>query len=210
MKRVVLMALSVVLALALAAPVVSAQPNKGASGDASGTIVINPGDYPGSCDFPFSLDLSGKGKTMQLPDEGLILTSPGLDVTITNLEAPENRATFNITGSVHQSTLEDGSVVTVLTARNFAIHPVAGTTIVVGRFSYTFDAEGNLIQPQTGTGQSTDVCALLGLQERSLNPYAISTTLSAEGTRYRAVVATLYPFPCLGRIFEDVFERTVF
>ena len=27
--------------------------------------------------------------------------------------------------------------------------------------SYTFDAEGNLIQPQTGTGQSTDVCALL-------------------------------------------------
>jgi hypothetical protein len=56
MKRVVLMALSVVLALALAAPVVSAQPNKGASGGASGTIVINPGDYPGSCDFPFSLD----------------------------------------------------------------------------------------------------------------------------------------------------------
>jgi hypothetical protein len=34
--------------------------------------------------------------------------------------------------------------------------------------------------------------------------------LSAEGTRYRAVVATLYPFPFLGRIFEDVFERTVF
>lgn len=161
MKRVVLMALTVVLALTLAAPVVSAQPNGGAPGDASGTIVVNPGDYPGSCEFPFSLDFSGKGKTIQLPDGSLILTSPGLDVTITNLDAPENQATFNITGSIHQSTLEDGSVVTVMTGRNFAIDPVAGTTVVVGRFSFVFDAEGNLIQPQTGTGQRIDVCALL-------------------------------------------------
>jgi len=161
MKRVVLMVLSVALALVLAAPVVSAQSNGGAPADASGTIVVNPGDYPGSCDFPFSLDLSGKGKTIELPDGSLILTSPGLDVTVTNLDKPENQATFNITGSAHQSKSENGDVVTVMTGRNFAIDPVAGTTVVTGRFSFVFDANGTLIQPQTGNGQRIDVCELL-------------------------------------------------
>ena len=52
-------------------------------------------------------------------------------------------------------------MVTVMTGRNFAIDPEAGTTVVIGRFSFVFDAEGNLIQPQTGTGQRIDVCELL-------------------------------------------------
>jgi hypothetical protein len=160
MKRVVLMMFGILVALVMAAPMVSAQSNGGAPGDASGTIVVNPGDYPGTCDFPYILDLSGKGKTIELPDGSLILTSPGLDVTITN-PANGEQATFNITGSVHQSKSEDGDVVTVLTGRNFAIDPVAGTTVVIGRFSYVFDAEGNLIQPQMGKGQRIDVCELL-------------------------------------------------
>lgn len=161
MKRFVLMVVGAVVALVVAAPMVLAQPNGGAPGDASGTIVVNPGDYPGSCEFPFSLDLSGKGKTIELPNGGFIFTSPGLDVTVTNLDEPENQATFNITGSVHQSTLENGNVETVMTGRNFAIDPVAGTTVVIGRFSFVFDAEGNLVQPQTGNGQRIDVCDVL-------------------------------------------------
>lgn len=161
MKRIVLLVVGVLLALVVAAPMVSAQPNGGAPQDASGTIVVNPGDYPGSCGFPFSLDFSGKGKTIELPDGSLILTSPSLDVTVTNLDKPENQATFNITGSIHRSTLEDGSVETVLTGRNFAIDPVAGTVVAIGRFSFVFDANGTLIQPQTGKGQRIDVCELL-------------------------------------------------
>jgi len=160
MKRIVLMIVGILSALVVAAPMVTAQSNGGAPGDASGTIVVNPGDYPGTCDFSYSLDLSGKGKTIELPDGSLILTSPGLDVTITN-PANGKQATFNITGSVHQSTTEDGDVVTFLTGRNFAIDPVAGTTVVIGRYSYVFDAEATLIQPQTGTGQRIDVCELL-------------------------------------------------
>ena len=105
-------------ALVVAAPVASAQSGNGtAPGDASGTIVVNPGDYPGSCEFPFSLDLNGKGKTIELPDGGFIFTSPGLD-------EPENQATFNTTGSVHRRPLENGNVETVMTGRNFAIDPV--------------------------------------------------------------------------------------
>ena len=161
MKRIVLLMVGIFMALVVAAPMVSAQSNGGAPEDASSTIVVNPGDYPGSCEFPFSLDFSGKAKTIELPNGGFIFTSPGLDVTITNLDKPENQATFNITGSVHQSTSENGDVVTVMTGRNFAIDPEAGTTVVIGRFSFVFDAEGNLIQPQTGTGQRIDVCELL-------------------------------------------------
>ena len=160
MKRIVLMMVGILSALVMAAPMVAAQPNGEAPEDASGTIVVNPGDYPGTCDFPYSLELSGKGKTIELPDGSLILTSPSLDVTITNL-ANDEQATFNITGSVHQSTSEDGDVETVLTGRNFAIDPVAGTTVVIGRFSFVFDAEGNLVQSQMGTGQRIDVCELL-------------------------------------------------
>jgi hypothetical protein len=157
MKRIVLMIVGILLALVVATPMVSAQSNGGAPGDASGTIVVNPGDYPGSCEFPFSLDLSGKGKTIERPDGGLILTSPSLDVTITNLNNGE-QASFNITGSVHQSTLENGNVETVMTGRNFAIDPVAGTVVAIGRFSFVFDAEGNLIQSHMGNGQRIDVC----------------------------------------------------
>ena len=160
-ERIGLMVVSVILALVVAAPMAFAESQGGAPEDASGTIVVNPGDYPGSCGFRFSLELSGKGKMIELPSEGVILTSPGLDVTITNLDKPENQATFNITGSVHQSTSENGDVTTVLTGRNFAIDPEAGTTVVIGRFSFIFDAEGNLVQHQMGTGQRIDVCELL-------------------------------------------------
>jgi hypothetical protein len=160
-KRIVVAVISVVLALVVAAPMAFAQSQGGAPEDVEGTIVVNPGDYPGSCDFPFSLELSGKGKAIELPGGRLILTSPGLFVTVTNLEEPENQATFNITGSIHQSTRENGDVVTVMTGRNFAIDPEAGTTVVIGRFSFVFDAAGNLVQPQTGEGQRIDVCELL-------------------------------------------------
>jgi hypothetical protein len=159
-KRLVLLAFGVVLALVVAAPVGLAQSNGGAPEDASGSIIVNPGDYPGSCEFPFRLDFSGKGKTINLPDGGLILTSPGLFVTVTNLQNDE-QATFNITGSSRKSTSENGDVTTVLRGRNFAIDPVVGTVIAIGRFSFVFDAEGNLIQSQTGNGRRIDVCELL-------------------------------------------------
>jgi hypothetical protein len=162
MKRIMLLMVGTLLALVVAAPMVYAQSdNGGAPQNASATYGPEIlAQFPGHCSFPMQLELSGKGKQITLPDDSLILTSPGLDATITNLDNGE-QATFNITGSVHQSTSENGDVTTVMTGRNFAIDPVAGTTVVIGRFSFVFDAEGNLIQPQTGTGQRIDVCELL-------------------------------------------------
>jgi hypothetical protein len=164
-NRAIVLALSVILALTMAAPTVLAQgpPNGGAPEDVSGTFTVNPGDIPGTCAFPMLFELSGKGKTIELPDGRLILTSPGLHVTVTNLANPENQETFNITGSFHQTTNPvNGQVTTVVTGRNFLFDPEAGTVIAIGNFSYVFDAEGNLVQPLEGKGQLIDVCTLLG------------------------------------------------
>ena len=90
----------------------------------------------------------------------------GLDVTITNLDTPENQATFNITGTLHETTnLETGEVTTRITGRNLLSDPDAGYVLLSGNFSFVFDKDGNLIKafddPPTGHGQQIDVCALL-------------------------------------------------
>ena len=162
MKRAIVLAFSVILALTMAAPTVLAQgpPNGGAPEDVSG--VVPPEFFPGTCDFPIQLEVSGKGKTITLPDGRRILTSPGLFVTVTNLDTPENQATFNITGTFHETTAANGDVTTKVTGRNLLFDPEAGVVLTIGNFSFVFDAEGNLIQPFEGKGQVTDVCALLG------------------------------------------------
>ena len=173
MKRAIVLALSVILALTMAAPTGLARSVNGvAPGDASGTLIVNPGDpgFPGTCSFPLQLDLSGKGKTIELPN-AVIFTSPGLDVTITNLANLENQATFNITGSIHQQTTdpETGAVTTLFRGRNLIFDAQAGTNIAIGNFSFVSipagppGVEGDIVvQPLTSTGgQLIDVCALL-------------------------------------------------
>jgi hypothetical protein len=156
--------MAAIVALAVSAPIVLAQGQEqgqgGAPVDAGFTLLIEPGDYPGTCDFPVLLEVSGKGKTIELPGEkGLIVTSPGLDATLT---ANGNQETFNITGSVRpQTPSEDGVIETVLKGRNLAIDPEAGFVVAVGNFSFAFDAQGNLVQPLTGEGQLIDVCEAL-------------------------------------------------
>ena len=180
MKRAIVLALSVILALTMAAPTVLARSVNGvAPGDVnpdSKPIIINAGDpnFPGTCDFPLQLDLSGKGKLIEHPNGvGLtsISTSPGLDVTITNVETPENQATFNITGSIVTSTnLETGEVTQLFRGRNLIFDAQAGTNIAIGNFSFVSIPAGPpgvagdiIVQPLTSTGgQLIDVCALLG------------------------------------------------
>ena len=99
---------------------------------------------------------SGKAKTLQLPGGRFIFTSPGLTATLTNVESGEQE-TVVITGAFHQTTLENGDVVTEATGRNLLGDPEAGFVIAVGNFSYVFDAEDNLVQPLQGEGQLIDV-----------------------------------------------------
>jgi hypothetical protein len=166
-KRAIVLALSIILALTMAAPNVLAQGNGGKPEDVSG--IIPPEDvakiFPGHCSFPIQLELSGKGKTIVLPDGRRILTSPGLHVTVTNVETGE-QATFNVTGTSHETTnLENGNVTTRITGRNLPFDPVEGVNLTIGNFSFVFDKDGNLIKsfadPPVGNGQVIDVCELL-------------------------------------------------
>ena len=172
MKRAIVLAISVILALTMAAPTVLARSDNGVPpGDGSGTILLpiqNDSDLgsPASfgCDFPVLIELTGKAKTIELPDGGFIFTSPGLDVTVTNVDTPENQITFNVTGSIFKSAPDDNGIVDyVITGRNLALDP-AGVFLNIGRFTYTLDESVSpvvVVKPQEGKGQAIDVCELL-------------------------------------------------
>ena len=169
MKRAVVLAISVILALTMAAPTVLAQSDNGVAPGphpSSGTFTVNPGDrnFPGTCTFPLQLEVSGKEKRITQPDGTLIITSPGLDVTATNLQNGE-QARFSITGTFFETTAENGDVTTVITGRNLLFDPDAGIVLLSGKFSFVFAADGTLIKsfddPPAGNGQVIDVCALL-------------------------------------------------
>ena len=166
MKRaIVLLALSVILALVVAAPTVLARSDNGtAPKPVSGSFIVEPNAAGGSCDFRLQLDLSGKGKEITQPDGSRIITSPGLFVTATNLGNGE-QATFSIAGTFHETTAANGDVTTRITGRNLLSDPDAGYVLLSGNFSFVFDKNGNLIKsfedPPPGNGQVIDVCELL-------------------------------------------------
>ena len=126
--------------------------------DVNETISLPAGEV---CAFGVELVLIGKTKTIELRGDRSIITSPGLDGTLTNLDNPSKRVTLNITGVFHETTKGDGSLVAVVTGRNLLFDPDAGFVLAIGRFSFVFDASGNLIQPLRGKGQLIDVCALI-------------------------------------------------
>jgi hypothetical protein len=163
MKRIVLLIIGILSALVVAAPMVSAQAeNGGAPEDVS--VTYGPeilAQFPGHCAFPMKVEINGKTKTIEQGNGGMIITSPSAFVTVTNTANGE-QATFNVTGAAHKSTLENGNVKTVMTGRNFALDPVAGTFVSMGRFTYINNPTDttNLV-PVSGKGRMIDVCALL-------------------------------------------------
>jgi hypothetical protein len=159
-RRSIVIALSALLALVVAAPMAVAA-RQAPPIPVEGSQDLEAGAVFGRCDFPIRFELSGKGQTLVLPDGRFIFTSPGLTATLTNLDNRENQETLSITGAFHQTTLENGDVVTVATGRNLLGDPEAGFVLAIGNFSYVFDKKGNLVQPLSGEGQLIDVCGLL-------------------------------------------------
>jgi hypothetical protein len=163
MKRLVLLVVGILSALVVAAPMVSAQSDNGAAPEEY-SVTYGPevlAQFPGHCSFPMQLEVSGKTKTIEQGNGGVIFTSPGAFATVTNL-ANDEQATFNITGAAHKSTLENGNVETVMTGRNLALDPVAGTFVSMGSFTFVNDpTDTTNIVPVSGEGRMIDVCALL-------------------------------------------------
>lgn len=171
MKRAIVVAISVILALVVAAPAVLAQGNGGAPEVVNPVIDLPPQDdtdptSPASfgCNFPVHIEATGKAKMIELPDGGFILTSPGLDATVTNVDTGE-AVTFNVTGSTFASAPDENGIVDyVITGRNLAFDP-AGLFLNEGRFTFSLDESDpnniRIVTPQEGKGQAIDVCALL-------------------------------------------------
>lgn len=150
----------VLLALGLAfGRSVVAAPNPPQEVDST-PFVIPAGGVFGECAFDVEVSFTGKAKTIDLPGDVFIITSPGLHVTLRNLDNLE-QVTLNVTGVFHQTTKANGDVVTVVTGRNLLGDPDAGFVLAIGNFSYVFDAGGNLSQPLKGKGKLTDVCGLI-------------------------------------------------
>ena len=171
MKRAIVLALSVILALVVAAPTVLAQGNGGAPEDVDFSIIVEaqdpnapPTDLASlGCDFDLLLEVTGKTKRIEMPAGGFILTAPGQNVTATNLATGEE-VTYNITGSQFGSVPDaDGVVDYVITGRNLALDP-AGVFLNIGRFTFSLDEDETPIEiaePQEGEGQAIDVCEIL-------------------------------------------------
>jgi hypothetical protein len=122
---------------------------------------IPPGDPLGACAFPINISAAGKGKFIVQKSGNLILTSPNLNATVTNLNNTSKQVSFNITGVFHVSD-SNGKVVNTVTGRNLLTDPTAGVVLAIGNFSFVFDSNGNLIQPLTRQGGTLiDICALL-------------------------------------------------
>src|SRR5262245_48484298 len=62
---------------------------------ASGSFVLPAGSVFGECAFDVRVALAGKGSTINLPGGRVILTSPGLHATLTNLNDPMKSVTLN-------------------------------------------------------------------------------------------------------------------
>src|SRR5829696_8321231 len=105
-----MIALIALLALAMAVPTVLAQPpEREPNPNAPAELLVDavvPAQDPNAdprtlaslgCDFDVGVVITGKIKTIELPDGGTITTAPAQNVTVTNLESGE-QATFNITG----------------------------------------------------------------------------------------------------------------
>ena len=162
MKRAIVLALSVILALTMAAPTVLARSDNGTAPEVvEGTFIVDRRDPGGSCAFDLQLEVSGKGKEITQPDGSRIITSPGLKVTLTNRDNGE-QARFSITGAFHETTDPvTRAVTTKVTGRNLLFDPGAGIVLLSGNFSFVFAADGTLIQPFEGKGRVIDVCELL-------------------------------------------------
>jgi hypothetical protein len=170
-RRTTMIVLIAILALALAAPTVLAQDNGGAPEVVDRTFdvpVQDPKAPPTDiaslgCDFPLRLEVTGKEKQIALPDGGAILTAPGQNVTVTNLETGES-VTYNITGVTFSSAPDqNGIVYFVITGRNLALDP-NGTFLNIGRFTFALDTDNQehpIFAVQKGKGQAIDVCEVL-------------------------------------------------
>ena len=157
-RRLVVLALAVALALA----VVVVLP-KASSAEPPEPIEVSF-EAPGFCDFAVLVELTGKTKTIELPDGSLLITAPGQRITLTNLEEPDNKLSFGIQGTARQRELENGDLLVVGRGRNVLADPGEGMFLFIGRVKFIQSPTGGEFVDLTileNKGKVIDLCAAL-------------------------------------------------
>jgi hypothetical protein len=156
-KLIVLCALFFAL-LASASPVTAAPGD-----DVLATLKFKANEL---CKYPVQLVVTGKSKAIELPGDRVFIASPGQEVTITNLKTGEE-ATFLITGTTHAELQDDGTTEVKVTGLNVVLNPreaksdEPGIFLLEGNFNFALKADGTEERVFSGTGEVTDICALL-------------------------------------------------
>jgi len=159
MRRAVVTAAMSVFAIipgvtALVAPAAAAAPEPF-------TVTFRTSPRFGTCDgFNVLVQATGKARTIEAPDGGIVGVSAATVATATNLKTGTS-VQFSINGTFNTTTDADGNVTTTATGKNFLTDPDAGVVVTSGTFTFTFDKKGKLVEGLSGTGQITDVCAAL-------------------------------------------------
>lgn len=159
MKKIIILA-ALLLGLVVGAGPVAAAPVEPVAFD----FTTGAGDV---CAFPVHVVATGKGKEIDLPGDRAILPAPELKITFTNTTTGKS-VSYVITGATHNETLANGNVVSTVTGLNTFINSrefqhsiLPGIFLAVGTFEFELDSAGHEVRVFSGTGQVTDVCALL-------------------------------------------------
>ncbi|CAN7243234.1 hypothetical protein LJR013_000993 [Pseudarthrobacter oxydans] len=159
MKKLMVLCALFLAFFASATPAVAAPPSE----DVLLDITFKPKQL---CSYPVQLVVTGKSKLIELPGDRVFIASPGQEVTITNLKTGEE-ATFLITGSTHAELQADGTTEVKVTGLNVVLNAreakseKPGIFLLEGNFTFALKEDGSEERVFSGTGEVTDICALL-------------------------------------------------
>ncbi|MDV2976906.1 UNVERIFIED_CONTAM: hypothetical protein Q9R71_06955 [Actinomycetes bacterium ARC8] len=159
MKKLMVLCALFLAFFAGATPAVAAPPSE----DVLLDITFKPKQL---CSYPVQLVVTGKSKLIELPGDRVFIASPGQEVTITNLKTGEE-ATFLITGSTHAELQADGTTEVKVTGLNVVLNAreakseKPGIFLLEGNFTFALKEDGSEERVFSGTGEVTDICALL-------------------------------------------------
>lgn len=118
------------------------------------------------CKYPVQLVVTGQSKFVELPGDRFFVASPGQELTVTNLRTGEE-ATFLITGTTHAELQADGTTEVKVTGLNVVLNAreaksdKPGLFLLEGNFNFALNEDGTEARVFSGTGDATDICALL-------------------------------------------------
>lgn len=159
MKKLMVLCALFLAFFASATPAIAAPPSE----DVLLDITFKPKQL---CSYPVQLVVTGKSKLIELPGDRVFIASPGQEVTITNLKTGEE-ATFLITGTTHAELQADGTTEVKVTGLNVVLNAreakseKPGIFLLEGNFTFALKEDGSEERVFSGTGEVTDICALL-------------------------------------------------